>query len=65
MRSPARLLPIEVGKGAWAIAMTPDGKTVYVVNPETGTVTPISTVTNKPGKPIKVGITLVAIAITP
>jgi DNA-binding beta-propeller fold protein YncE len=34
--------PIEVGKGAWAIAITPDGKTVYVVNSETSTVTPIS-----------------------
>ena len=57
--------PIKVGKGAWTIAITPDGTTVYVVNSETSTVTPISTVTERPGKPIKVGITPVAIAIAP
>ena len=33
-----------------AIAITPDGKTVYVANTGTDTVTPISTATNKPGK---------------
>jgi hypothetical protein len=48
-----------------AIAVTPDGKTVYVVsegpggssrpNTITATVTPISTATNTPGKPIPVG----------
>ena len=45
-----------------AIAITPDGKTVYVVSEIGGrppyitdTVTPISTATNTPGKPIPVG----------
>src|SRR5262249_49777110 len=49
------------------IAITPDGKTAYVVNESSGTVTPISTATNKPGPPIKIngsGITG-PIAITP
>jgi LPXTG-motif cell wall-anchored protein len=39
------------------LAVTPDGKTVYVANnpdAQPGTVTPISTATNKPGTPITV-----------
>jgi YVTN family beta-propeller protein len=36
--------------------MSPDGKTLYVANAtKVGTVTPISTATSTPGKPIKVG----------
>jgi DNA-binding beta-propeller fold protein YncE len=48
------------------IAFTPDGKTAYVANEEgpIGTVVPISTATNRPGKPIRIGIGTV-IAITP
>ena len=47
------------------IAITPDGKTAYVGS-SFGTVTPINTATNKPGKPIKVAATpSLAIAITP
>ncbi len=45
---------------------TPDGKTAYVANGEgpIGTVVPISTATNTPGKPIRIGLGL-GIAITP
>ena len=47
--------------------ITPDGKTVYVVDSggPGGTVTPISTATNKPGKPIKVAGNAYGAAITP
>ena len=47
-------------------AITPDGKTAYVVSPEGNnrTVTPIRTATNTPGKPIRIGLGL-NIAITP
>jgi DNA-binding beta-propeller fold protein YncE len=50
--------PIRVGIRPRMIAITPDGKTAYVVNQGTGpgrgsgSVTPITTATNKPGKPI-------------
>ena len=37
------------------IAITPNGKTVYVYNDVTGTLTPIKTATNTAGKVIKVG----------
>ena len=36
------------------IAITPDGKTAYVLN-DTGTVIPVSTATNRAGRPIHVG----------
>ena len=52
------------GNGPHAIAITPDGKTAYVVNP-LGTVTPIRTATNTAGKAIKVTGLLGGIAITP
>jgi len=39
--------------------------TVYVASPSAGTVTPISTATNKAGKPIKVGKDPFDLAITP
>lgn len=53
-----------------AIAITPDGKTVYVAktdhaNGDRGTVTPIDTATNTPGEPIDVGVRPCAIVITP
>jgi hypothetical protein len=38
---------------------------IYAVNKILDTVTPVSTVTNTAGKPIKVGRTPVAIAIAP
>jgi len=62
---------IRVGAQPSAIAITPDGRTAYVVNTndqaglKDGTVTPITTATDEPGKPVKVGIEPDAIAITP
>jgi YVTN family beta-propeller protein len=54
--------PITVGPGPFAMAITPDGKTVYVLSIgdcprgcRSGLVTPISTATHTPGKPITVG----------
>ena len=64
--------PIEVGgepgsgRGPGSIAVTPDGKTAYVVivgHP--GAVVPIATATNTPGPPIQVGSGPWAFAITP
>jgi len=43
----------------------PGGKTAYVANIDSETVTPISTATNRPGKPIKVGHGPDGIAIIP
>jgi DNA-binding beta-propeller fold protein YncE len=62
--------PIDVGNGPLAIAITPDGMTVYVANTfdrsnGPGTVTPIATATNAPGPPIQVGSGPWAFAITP
>src|SRR5215467_10300818 len=50
------LPPIKVGDYPQAIAITPDGKTAYVVNSGSypGTVTPIRTATNTSLPPIKV-----------
>jgi YVTN family beta-propeller protein len=47
------------------VAVTRDGRTVYVANEGSGTVTPIDTATRRPGPPIKVGSAPVALAITP
>jgi YVTN family beta-propeller protein len=47
------------------MAITPDGKTVYVADLNANTVTPISTATNTAGPPIKVGKNPGVIAITP
>jgi DNA-binding beta-propeller fold protein YncE len=46
------------------IAFTPDGKTAYVGS-QGHTITPISTVTNRPGQPIHIGFNAANIAITP
>src|SRR5262245_28623709 len=49
-----------------AVAHLPHGPfTVYVLNQASGTVTPISTATNKAGKPIKVGHSPCSMAISP
>jgi YVTN family beta-propeller protein len=48
-----------------AIAITPLGKTAYVVNYGSNTVTPITTATNIAGQPIKVGKAPYGIVITP
>ena len=47
------------------IAITPDGKTAYVTNDGSGTVTPIRTATNTALSPIEVGFYPWAIAIAP
>jgi YVTN family beta-propeller protein len=47
------------------VAVTPDGKTAYVANSGSGTVTPIATATNTAGTPITVGTQPDAMAITP
>ena len=56
--------PITVGPGPFDIAITPNGKTAYVLNFNGDTVTPIRTATNTAGPPITVGIAPNAIAIT-
>jgi DNA-binding beta-propeller fold protein YncE len=66
---------IKVGNGQPAqpgpspIAITPNGKTAYVVNLIAGTVTPISTAANAPGRPVAVksspGVMLDGIGIAP
>ena len=53
------------GERPVAIAITPDGKTAYVTNIGSGTVTPIATATNTAGTPIPVGSDPDAIAFTP
>ncbi len=57
--------PIPVGRQPVALAVTPDGRILYVVNYRSGTVTPISTATGMPGRPIPVGTGPDALAITP
>ena len=50
------------------MAITSDGKTLYVTNYEgrpVDTIVPISTATNTPGPPIHVGSPAEALAITP
>ena len=55
---------IRTPKTGFGIAITPDGKTVFVANVN-GTVTPISTATNTAGTPIRVCANAVEIAVTP
>jgi hyaluronoglucosaminidase len=56
--------PIPVGCLDYYLAISHDGKTVWVGGGDT--VTPISTATNTPGKPIKIiGASIAAIAVTP
>lgn len=55
---------INVGLVPDAIAVTPNGKTACVANQDAGTVTPITTTTNRAGKPIKVGKGPYSIVIT-
>ena len=61
--------PIRLSHGASDIAITPDGKTVYVDggggDGHPGYVTPISTATNTPGQPIRVSTGAGNMAITP
>jgi len=59
--------PIHVGQGTGTndIVVTPDGKTGYVTNEVTHTVTRINLATRKLGKPITVGAEPVAMAFVP
>jgi len=58
--------PIDVGIDPLAIAITPDGRTAYVVVwGEPGAVVPIATATNTAGPPIQVGDRPYGIAILP
>lgn len=57
--------PIHVGHNPGGMAITPDGKTLYVANEHSGTVTPIQTATNATLRPIRVGRMPGAIVITP
>ncbi|HEX3193386.1 MAG TPA: YncE family protein, partial [Streptosporangiaceae bacterium] len=59
------LKPITVGQDPRALAITPDGTTIYVTNYQSGTVTPIRTATNTALAPIRVGRNPLAIAIAP
>ena len=62
---PARRARPSPSAHAQAIAITPDGKTAYVANEGSNTVTPITVATGTAGTPITVGSTPDAIAITP
>ena len=57
--------PIEIWDHPDGIAITPDGKTAYVINFASASVTPIATATNTAGTPIEVGDGPYAIAVTP
>ena len=56
--------PITVGKGPICVAITPDGKRVYVTNAD-GTVSVITTATGAVSAPIKVGRRPDGVAICP
>lgn len=55
-------IPIPLGQ---SIAITPNGTTAYVPNPEDGTVIPILTATSTAGPPITVGNGPLRIVVTP
>ncbi|MGC8628577.1 MAG: YncE family protein, partial [Acidimicrobiales bacterium] len=48
------LRPIKVGAGPDAIAITPNGKTAYVANYSSGTLTPIDVATDKALRPVRI-----------
>jgi DNA-binding beta-propeller fold protein YncE len=67
---------IKVDGMASAIAVTPDGNTAYVASEpsqkpavtctgQTGVVTPISTASNRPGRPVRVACDPYAVVVTP
>jgi len=55
---------VGVGVGVGSIAITPDGRTVYVAR-DTGQLFPISTATHTAGTPIPAGDYPTAVAIAP
>jgi YVTN family beta-propeller protein len=56
---------IGVGTFPAALAVTPDGRTLYVANHGDNTVTPVDVATGTPGTPIPVGQDPDALAVTP
>jgi len=60
--TPGRSIP--AGCNPYAVAITPDGKTIWVGSSDRK-VTPIATATNTPGKPITIDGVVVAIAVAP
>lgn len=63
--SAAARTAIPVGGRADAIAITPNGKAVYVCNFNSRSLTPISTATNKAGPSIALATSPLTLAITP
>lgn len=57
--------PVPVGAQPGAVAITPDGRTAYVTNAGSGSVTPVTIASSLPGPAIAVGTTPEALAITP
>lgn len=51
----ATVSTVQVGKSPWGVAVTPDGQHVYVVNPQSGTVSVVDTAANTVGSTISVG----------
>ena len=57
--------PVRVRGYPLALAVTPDGRTVYAVSWLAGTVTPITVGTNRAGPPVRTGSYPVAITMAP
>jgi YVTN family beta-propeller protein len=57
--------PIPTGNGPSSVAITPDGRTAYVTNRASNSVSPINVATAQAGAPIAVGTTPEAVAVTP
>lgn len=62
---PGKPIPIPAGGRELIMAVTPDGKTIYLGGDEPNTVVPVSTVTDTAGKPIQLGQVASQILITP
>ena len=58
-------MAIKVGTDPQAIAITPGGRTVYVLDWGSAAVTPIDTATGRAGPPIQVGSYPYAITVAP
>jgi YVTN family beta-propeller protein len=52
-------------RGVYALAISPDGKTLYAASYTKNLVTPINTATDTAGQPVKVGRGPTALAVTP
>ncbi len=57
--------PVGVGQGVGALAITPDGQTIYLADYRPVGVIPHATATNTPGKLIRFGGFIHAIAVVP